>query len=33
MVNDDYNFRGGKSKSECLKNLEDKIAEISGGGD
>lgn len=31
MVNDDYNFRGGKSKKSCLENLESKIEELSEG--
>lgn len=31
MVNDDYNFRGGKSKECCLENLKSKIEELSGG--
>jgi hypothetical protein len=31
MVNDDYNFWGGKSMESCLENLESKIEELSGG--
>jgi len=31
MVNDDYNFRGGKSKKDALENLREKIESMSGG--
>jgi hypothetical protein len=30
VINEDYNFTGGKSKAECLENLREKIDGIGG---